>query len=67
MKRAQKTITLLSPLAFALTLGAYAESSPPPLDAALVWTEAALVAQDGSTGSDDLDWVIDWIERHGTA
>ena len=59
MSRAKKRTAILSPLAFALAFGAYAETP--------VTSMARLQDQTAAEASADLDWMIDWIEKSGQA
>lgn len=52
---------MLSPLAFALAFGAYAQGAQSPLPQASLATPSKAVA------SDELAWLLDWLEEHGAA
>lgn len=57
MSRAKKRTAIVTPLAFALAFGAYAET---PGSGA-----AQLTKQPMAEASNELEWMIDWIEKTG--
>lgn len=51
--------TMLSPLAFALAFGAYAQQAP-------AFAPATQGTRTVSAPRADLDWMVGWLEKHGT-
>lgn len=73
MKQSNRTkrSILLSPLAFALSFGAYAETSAMTTPAIRPATPnagqpfRALTPRDDQSDDADIAWIIDWLEKHG--
>ena len=64
--KTQKRAILLSPLAFALTFGAYAEArSPDSFDAANPAERREVSNRATEKDSSEITWMINWLEKHG--